>query len=313
MLRPALRSKRLELALGLAIVSCLAISRPAAAQQQGQLYMSVLDPTGKPVTDLTAADFGVTVDGAEGKIVKVEPFGKPMRLSVLIDNGPATTKDLAVVRSAFKALIEAVPEGIQVELVTIAPQPRFLEKATADHQKLLSAIDRLAPDSGAGLFLDALFEAGNRVDKDKGAYFPVFLMLASDFGRNNQSSDRDYQKLQQQILKYGITIDFVLFHAGGDREGSVAGAVQTEVGMGVTKLSGGRYENINSSTRLVTLMPELVKPLDKSNVRQMAQYRITYERQDKESKPPQQLGAMLKTAREGLLPQISIDGHMPPQ
>ncbi len=299
------------LAFAVPLVAAILLPRPATAQQ-GQLYISVLDTQGKPVTDLTAADFGVTVDGAECKIVKVETVSKPMRLSVMIDNGPATTKELATIRSAFKALIMAVPEGIPVELITIAPQPRFLEKETTDHQKLLAAIDRLSPDSGAGLFLDALLEAGNRVDKDKGAYYPVYLMLASDFGRNQGSYDRDYQKLQQQVLKYGITVNFILFHGGGDREGSVAGAVQTEVGMSLTKLSGGKYDNINSSTRLVTLLPELVKGLDKSNARQMAEYRITYE-QPKGSKPAQQLGASLKSARDGLVPQLSIDGHMPPQ
>jgi hypothetical protein len=172
-------------------------------------------------------------------------------------------------------------------------------------------LDRLTPDTGAGLFFDALTEAGNRIDKEKGAYFPVFLMLASDFGRNNSSMDRDYQKLQKQILQYGITVHFVMFHSGGDRAGSVAGAIQTEVGLALTKLSGGRYENINSSTRLVTLLPELVQSLGQTNLRQMNLYRITYERPGKDSKPIQQIGGALKTSRPGLVPQLSLDGHMP--
>ena len=281
------------------------------AQQQGQLYISVLDAMGQPVTDLTANDFSVTADGVECKIIKVEPVSKPTKLTIMIDNGQATTKELASFRQAFKNLIQVVPEGIQIELYTTAPQPRTLEKATADHVKLLSAIDRIAPDSGAGLFFDALVEAGNRVEKDKGAFLPVFLMLASDFGRNSGSMDRDWEKFQKQILQYGITVHFVMFHSGGDRAGSVAGALQTEIGLAVTKLSGGGYDNIAASTRLATLLPELGKTVEKSNVRQLNQMRVTYEDPGrKNAKQAQQIGASLKTTRVGLVPMLSLDGKM---
>ena len=72
--------------------------------------------------------------------------------------------------------------------------------------------------------------------------------------------------------------------------GSVAGALQTEVGLAVTKLSGGRYENIAAQTRFVTLMPEIAKQIAESNLRQTHQYRITYERPGKDPKPQQDLG-----------------------
>ena len=186
-----------------------------------------------------------------------------------------------------------------------------MEKPTTDHQKLLQALDRLSPDSGAGLFFDALAEAGNRVEKDKGAYFPVFLMLATDFGRNSGVMDREYERLQKRILQYGITVHFLLFNSGGERVGSVAGGIQTDVGLALTKLSGGRFENINAPTRLPTLLPEFVKSLAASNLRQMNELRVTYERSGKDSKPVQQVGAGLKTTRTGLVPQLSLDGHMP--
>ena len=302
---------RLWLPLTLLALVASVPARPLLAQQQGQLYVSVLDAMGKPVTDLTADDFSVTADGVECKIVKIEPVSKPTKFTIMLDNGQATTKELANFRQAFKNLIMSIPEGIQIELFTTAPQPRTLEKATTDHAKLLSAIDRIAPDTGAGLFFDALVEAGNRVEKDKGASLPVFLMLASDFGRNSGSMDRDWEKFQKQIIQYGITVHFVMFHSGGDRAGSVAGAIQTEVGLAVTQLSGGRYENINSSTRLATLLPDIGKMVEKSNVRQLNQMRITYEPPGgKNAKPAQQIGASLKTTRVGLVPMLSIDGKM---
>src|SRR6185295_17302627 len=98
---------------------------------------------------------------------------------------------------------------------------------------------------------------------------------------------------------------------GRAREGAVAGAVQTGVGLAVTKLSGRRYENIAAQTRVVTLMPEIAKQIADSNVRQTHQYRITNERPRKDPKPPQKISAGLTKLRIGIMPVLSIDGHMP--
>ena len=88
----------------------------------------------------------------------------------------------------------------------------------------------------------------------------------------------------------------------------MAGALQTEVGLGVTQLSGGRYENIAAATRLVTLLPEFARKIAESDVRQTHQYRITYERPGRRRRsgcrPVSQL-------RIGVMPKLSLDGHMP--
>ena len=312
--RLALHRRRL-VGIGLAVLSLIAspwgVTRTLHAQQQGQLFLSVLDASGQPVTDLDPGDVSVMVDDVDCKVVKLEPFSKAMKVTLMIDNGSATSNVLSILRTAVKGFIEAIPDGVQIELLTTAPQPRWLEKFTSDRERLLKAVDRLTPDSGAALFFDALVEAGNRVDKEKGDYFPMFMMLASDVGRNSGAMDREYQKLQQQIIQRAITIHFLMFHSGGTREGSVAGALQTEVGLALTKMSGGRYENIAANTRLASLMPEMAKQIAESNLRQTHQYRITYERPGKDLKPPQKISAGLTKLRIGVAPLLSIDGHIP--
>jgi hypothetical protein len=304
--------------LGIALVACLACvlfaGLKVVAQQQGQLYMSVLDAQGAPVMDLEPGDVTVTVDDVDCRIVNLEKVSKPMKLTLMIDNGSATTNSLANLRTAIKGFIEALPHDVQTEILTIAPQPRWLEKFTTDRVKLLASIDRLAPDSGAGLFFDALVEAGKRVEKDHRKeidYFPMFVMLASDVGRNSSALDRDFQNLQKQILQHAITVHFIVVNTGGERVGSVAGALQTEVGLTVTKLSGGRYESIAAATRLATLMPELAKQIAQSHLRQTNQYRVVYERPGKDSKAPQRVSAGISRLRIGVSPMLSIDGHMP--
>ena len=90
------------------------------------------------------------VDDIECKVLKMEPVSKPMKLTLMIDNGPANSTALANLRTAVRNFIEAIPADVSMEILTIAPQPRWLEKMTTDHEKLLKAVDRLSPDTGPG-------------------------------------------------------------------------------------------------------------------------------------------------------------------
>ena len=258
----------------------------------------------------------VMVDDAECKIVKLEPVNKPMKLSLMIDNGPGNTNSLANLRTGIKNFIEAIPAGIPMEMLTIAPQPRFLEKSTTDHDVLMKAVDRLTPDSGAGLFFDALVEASSRIEKEKtkeksdATY--VIVMIASTLGRNSSAMDSDWAKLQKRIVQHGITVHFIVLTAGGETVGAVQGALQTQVGLQITKLSRGRYENINAGTRLLTLMPELAKQIAESNTRQTHQYRVTYQfPAGKDPQTVQKFSAGLSSLRVGATGMLSLDGRMP--
>ena len=291
-------------------------ARVAPAQEQGQLFMSALDPKGQPITDLQPSDVQILVDDIACRIVKLEPVNKPMKLTLMVDNGPGNSSALANLRTAVKNFIQEIPPDVSIEILSIAPQPRYLTKYTTDRDTLIKAVDRLSPDSGTGLFFDALVEAGNRVDREKSkekseaAY--VLVMLASTVGRNDSAMERDYNKLQKQIVQHGITIHFVLLNSGGESVGSVSGALQTQVGLAVTKLSRGRYENIAASTRLVTLMPEMAKQIAESNTRQTHQYRITYQYPPgKDPKAVQKFQASLSAQRAGANAVLSLDGNMP--
>src|SRR5262249_49029184 len=100
-----------------ASVSCMALlwfvglpwvdGQRLVAQQQGLLYMSALDSSGAPVTDLEPGDVSVMVDDVECKVLKLEPVSRPMKLTFMIDNGPANSTALANLRTAVKNFIEA--------------------------------------------------------------------------------------------------------------------------------------------------------------------------------------------------------------
>jgi hypothetical protein len=294
--------KRLSMVAAFSLVLA-AGSAALLAQKQQQLFIALTAPDGTPVPGLQAGDVGITENDVNCKVLKVEPIDWPTKLQVLVDNGHSNTTPINPLRDGLKALFEQMPEGVEMSLYTTAGTPRAIVKPTTDRQKLLDGIALIAPDSGAGMFFDALSEATERIEKDKVPGFPVILMVGSDFGQV-RVLDQPYLKMQQTMIDKGVTTYVTVTSGTG---GTSGGQAQTEIGLNVTKLTGGKYENIAASSRLATLLPELGKLIAASAARQRHQYRITYERPDKPSAQPR-IGATVK--KEGSV-QLSLRGNLP--
>ena len=156
-----------------------ASSASVLAQREFQFFAQFSDAAGKPVTTLTDADIQVQEDGATGKVLKLEPIDWPVRVAILLDNGTGSAERIVNVRTGAKALIEALPEGVEASLQTLAPQPRWVVRPTTDKKALLAGVDLYTPDSATSRFVDGLIETVARFDKEKGNNFPVVVILGS--------------------------------------------------------------------------------------------------------------------------------------
>src|ERR1051325_11234079 len=254
------------------IAGLLVLAPGLFAQKQSQIFLSVSAPDGKRVEGVTAQDVTITEDGTACKTSKVEAVDWPTKVQILVDNGRSNTSPINPLRDGLKAFIDAMPDGVELSLYTTAGSPRPLVKPTTDKQKVLDAIPLIAPDSGAGMFFDALFEASERADKEKTPSYPMIVMIGSDFG-SMRALDRDFNKLQMNVFNHGIKTH-VLLNVGG--QGGTSGGAQVDLGINIAKLSGGRYENFSGTNRLATLLPEIGKDVAKSIAVQSHQYRVTY-------------------------------------
>ena len=317
-LRCRINGKRARLTLAssfaLLVAFLIAAGSPLRAQQAIQVYMSAVDGEGKPITDLKAEDIAVQTDGAECKTTKFETIDWPVKLQLLVDNGPVHTDALRQLREALRLFIKELPNDMELTLISFAPAPRAIYKAGTDRVKLLSSVDLLIPDSGAPKFIDALSEAADRVSKDKkdknkekGNYFPVIMIVGSS-GLEG-SNPRDYQvtKLFKDIQDSATTVHVVM-QSNSNRSTDIAtGSNGIEVGIRATQMTGGRYEAINTETRLSTLLPEYAKQIVKSHDRQSHQYRITC--QPSARTAPKQITA--STLRPGMSAALTLDGRVP--
>jgi hypothetical protein len=278
------------------------------AQNTLTFFASVVDEKGAPVATLAPEDLKIAENGAEGKIIKIEPIDWPVKVQILIDNGTGMESALVQIRNGVKGFVEALPDGVEMSLLTTAPQPRFIVRPTMDKQAVIQGADRITPDSAAARFVEALNEAAARIDKEKGNYFPVVVILGSTTADGSSFVERDVQRMLQRFSERAATVHVIMLSTGALSGRSVAGANQTAVGEAVTKATGGRYDNIAASTRVATLLPEIGAQVVKSHARQSRQFRITFQRPNNASGPLGQVGA---ATRVGWTPALTINGRLP--
>jgi len=290
-----------------AVVVAAAGPIPLAAQNVFQFFVYVADANGRPPATLMAGDVRVSEDGADGAVARVEAIEWPIKVTILIDNGAGSADRLVHIRNGVKGFIQTLPLGVEAELLTTAPQPRFLVRSTNDRTALLGGVDRLVPDSGAGRFVEGLQEAMDRFDKSRGNHFPVILILGSQAAEGSSIRERDIALMLRRVAERGATVHVVMV-GSANQSLRGGGANQTEVGLAAARQSGGRYEAIAASTRLATLLPEIGAQIAASHARQSHQYRVTFERPGRKGGPVGNIGMAVPA---GLTPTLTLDGHMP--
>jgi hypothetical protein len=198
------------------------------------------------------------------------------KVQILIDNGSGIPAEaLGDLRKGVTGLLEALPPNIEVTLVTTAPQPRFLERATTDRARLLKAVDRLAPDTGTGRFVESLFEATERIERDKEGSYTI-VTLGTTAG-DALFSENDVNRVMQRVGGGRIRV-FVALLEGRLGVTLSGGQIQMDLGQNVAQSSGGRFEKISATSRLVTLLPEIGAELSKTLGGASKQFRITIDR-----------------------------------
>ena len=279
-----------------------------AAQRELQFYASFTDAAGEPAVDVSTGAFRVLEDDVEGRVVRFEPIDWPIRVSILIDNGYGMQQHLLQIRNGVSGLLEALPEGIEASLVTMAPQPRWVVRPTADRDALLEGVGLIVPDQGGAKFVEALGEAAERLARDEGEVFPVVVVLGSTATGNAYVSDQALERMVLRFAEGAATVHVVMFTAPAPLGTSISGTFQTEVGSTLSRITGGRYEALAAASRIATLLPEIGAQVARSHRRQSRQYRVTFERPDGRDGPP---GRIAMEAGDDLRVRLSRDGHLP--
>jgi hypothetical protein len=278
------------------------------AQRQMQFFAGFVDPFGDAITDVLTEEVHVLEDGVEGRVVRMEPVDWPIKVTILVDNGVGMVDHLLQIRNGVRGLVEALPEGVEVSMLTTAPQPRWLVRPTVDRDALLEGLHRITPDRSSPRLVEALDEATERIAKEVGNFFPVVIVLGSTTAEDGFVPRQRIERMLRRLYERAATVHVVMLTTSGRAAGQVSGAFQTGVGSAVTQLTGGRYEALAAASRIATLLPEIGEQVSVSHTRQSQQYRVIFERPNGLSGP---LGSITVAVENELRVHVSLDGHLP--
>jgi len=125
--------------------------------------VSVLDQSGRAVTNLKLSDFELRIDGQPAEIAELFRSESPIRLAMLFDNSSSVRvarefeKEAAV--RFFKHIIR--PEKDLAALFSVATTTRLEQGLTRDVSSLTNAIENFPQPEGATALLDGIAKAAN--------------------------------------------------------------------------------------------------------------------------------------------------------
>lgn len=297
-------------ALGVAVAAAWAT---VAAQEQFQFVISATDAEGRPVTDLKREEVLMSENGTPNTVVKLEPFGVPVKLTIAVDNGPLSRDALSHYRSGLTGLVKALPPEMEVTLITTAPQPRMVVRPTADRERILRGINGFAPQDESPRFTDALVEFSKRYQEEledtrRADSLPILVMISTTA---NEATSYEVPEIEKALgfLKARKAKVYVTMTSGRQEAEGLAAintARQAVIAIPATEATGGKYEALANSSRLATLLPEFGEEIATLHRKHANQLLVTVQRQ--QGATGQLQNPRIEVARPGLTGQVSLDG-----
>lgn len=165
---------------------CSTASREPAVQAQGQsepsaefVFVSVLGGS-EPVGGLTADEFIVEEDGQRRQVIRVGPALIPMQVAILVDDSQDLRSAMPHIRTGLNGLIDGLPDGQQIALMTFGDQMRTVVDYTDDRARLKRAATEFVVFSDTSAFmLNALVNTALDL-RARGARRPVVVLLTTE-------------------------------------------------------------------------------------------------------------------------------------
>jgi hypothetical protein len=282
-----------------------------SAQDQITFFLSATTVAGEPITDLKAEDLAVAEDGKPTSVVKMAPVNWPVKVTVLVDNGAGTSQLLSQYRSGLKTFLAALPGGVEVSILTLAPQPRWIVRPTRDAEELQKSVDLITPDSSSSRTIEGLVEAANRIEQENRKQvmsFPVIVIVSTTGAEGSTSREMEVNKMAKQLVAYPVRVHTIMLNTGST-PGSFVGARQVHVAKSLADITGGRYEGIAAATRIPALLEEFAQMIAAAHAFQSHQYIVTVQRPAGVTGPlgqmmtgPKRVGIRVTPTAEGLKP-----------
>jgi Ca-activated chloride channel family protein len=186
--------------------------------------VSVVDASGRAVTNLTLSDFELKIDGKAAEITDLARSESPIRLAMLFDNSSSVLiarqfeKDAAI--KFFRRVIRA--EKDLAALFTVSTTTELEQPFTSDISSLIRAIELFPPPEGATALLEGIVQAAEYIRESASGRRVIVIVSDGDDTKSDVTLDEAVRHLlsancQVYVVK---TTDFENFKRTGSRRGN---------------------------------------------------------------------------------------------
>ena len=173
---------------------------------------------GRPLIGLRAENFALFENGEQQRIANFATTEAPFEIALLLDTSGSTRADVALIRQAATAFVDALRPGDRVAIVgfntsgsgkSLAAKVEVLAKLTDDRKTLRKAIENLGSSNGTPYY-DALLRIAEDVFNEapraemRGRRAVVALTDGVD-----SSSESEFQPARTKLLRAGIACYFI--------------------------------------------------------------------------------------------------------
>jgi hypothetical protein len=303
------------------------------AQERFEFFIFAVDKDGVPVLDVKDTEVSMKEEAGQAQVLGVRRYGWPLKVTILLDNGPKINSAMSSVRASLEKFFKAIPPDVSVSLITTAPSPRFLVRDSKDQVQIQKAVTLITPepeDGGAyGRFADSLIEYSHRLEDEfrqvkpeqKPPYLPVLIAISTTAQDGSLVRKEDNIQMIKALIKYRVWTNFVMLTPSrapsfGDAQGTddlIDSAQIGELAKVVQESTGGRYIPMAGSavSGLTTkVMPDLAKDIVIRYLKQMTQHQVVVERAAGATGPIKNLEVGVNRAGVSVM-GLSLDGNMP--
>jgi VWFA-related protein len=231
------------------------------------IYVSVVDRKGTPVTGLTEKDFTVREDNVLRDVIRVAPAEAPLDIVVLVDDSQAATTAIPYIRDGLTEFAEKMLPKARIGLVTIGERPTNIVERTGDMSLLKDGIGRIFARSGTGAYLLQGIVEVSRGFKLRESDRPVIIAITTE---GVEFSNDQWTNVLRELHASGATF-YAL--ALGTPSGSLADEMrnrQVVLAEG-TEQTGGRREQLLTDMAIPGALQKIGDEL-------LAQHVVTYGR-----------------------------------
>ncbi len=213
----------------------------------------VTNSAGRPVANLRADNFVLYENGSKQQIVNFATTDAPFEIALLLDTSGSTRTEVALIRRAANAFINALREGDRVAIIafntslegkTKLATVEVLSGLTSDREFLRQAVENVGTSNGTP-FYDALSRIADEVfneppsDEARGRRAVVALTDGVD-----SASLAEFEEARDQLMRVQVACYFIQVNTEEYVEDRLMGDCRDDGALRLSRTQLQRYRRI---------------------------------------------------------------------